>query len=101
MDLYNEDYEPHPPNPNFHIEVEHFNQRDSIWSQQEYEDRIQSEAEVMVSLEALREALVIIDHDLDDLEDTIEENHYGLRENSKSIHRNSDYLEVIGEEIAD
>lgn len=40
-----------------------------IWTQRDYEVRINTEAEFMISLEALREAVIHLEDDVDDLED--------------------------------
>lgn len=48
--------------------VEKFGMYDPIWSQRDYEVRINTEAELMISLEALRAALINLEGDVYDLE---------------------------------
>ena len=60
------------PTGDFWNHVDDFNEWEPIWEQGEYEERVQTEAEMMVALEALREALVDLDYDIDRLEDHID-----------------------------
>ena len=83
------------PSGDFTYQVHDFNEWEEIWDQGKYEWRLQQEADLMVSLEAMREALVELDHDIDDLEscisdnnDGIDANHYGIHENDSGISDN-------------
>ena len=60
------------PTGDFWHQVDDFDAWKEIRDQHEYEERLGTEAELMVALEALREALVDIDHDIDIYEDCIE-----------------------------
>ena len=60
------------PTGNFEEQVSDFNEWNTIWKQQEYEERVNTEAQLMVALEALREALVGLDMDIDELNYCIE-----------------------------
>ena len=60
------------PTGDFWNHVDDFNEWEPIWEQGEYEERVQTEAEMMIALEALREALVDLDYDIDRLEDHID-----------------------------
>lgn len=44
-----------------------------IWHQRDYELRVNTEAELMVGLEALRSAVIYLEKDVHDLEDCQEE----------------------------
>ena len=48
----------------FDAKVEEFDSCDEIWNQSDYEERLETEAELMVALEAIREALVVLDGDI-------------------------------------
>jgi len=61
-----------------------------IWNQDFYEERINQEAEIMVSLEALRESLLLLDHVIDDLEECVSDNDSGIEHNDYVIHDNDD-----------
>merc|ERR1719464_1884788 len=56
------------PTGDFWHQVDEFNEWNVIWDQDHYEHRLEQEAELMVALEALREDLVHLDHDIDDLD---------------------------------
>ena len=60
------------PTGDFWHKVDDFDTWEPIWEQGEYEERVQTEAELMVALEAIREALVDLDYDIDRLEDHID-----------------------------
>ena len=49
------------PDPEFYHAVDDFNKWETIWNQDVYESRLHTEAEIMVSLEALRAALVYLE----------------------------------------
>ena len=77
------------PNPDFYEEVDRFNEWDTIWNQEDYESRLHSEAEILVSLEAMREALLYLAHDIDDVDYCVEDNDHGIEDNDDHIYRNS------------
>ena len=52
----------------FDSRVENFDPCEEIWKQEDYDERLQTEAELMIALEAIREALVTVDNDLHNLE---------------------------------
>lgn len=87
LDMHYDNIEEHGhlPHGDFDYEVFDFNPWHEIWSQNEYEERVHTEAELMVSLEGLRESLVHLDHEIDDLQDCIDDNHSDIDENNDDI----------------
>ena len=103
-----EGYQMHPddehygnvPDGDFYHDVHDFNVWEEIWSQAEYEERAQTEAELMIALEALREGLVDLDRDIDYLDDCIDSNDDGISDNENDIADNDHCLVDVEEEIS-
>ena len=89
------------PTGNYWDQVDDFNEWDTIWDQYSYEERLHEEADMMVALEALREALVELDSDIDDLEDCISDNDDGIKANDAGIYENDVEIEENDSEISD
>lgn len=89
------------PHGDFFGSVHDFNEWDEVWTQDDYESRINTEAELMVALEALREALVDLDYEIDYLDDCIDSNEEGIDDNSYGIHHNEELIEENTAEIDD
>lgn len=89
------------PTGNFDEQVHDFNEWDEIWLQGKYEMRLDQEAKLMVSLEAIREALVDLDRDIDYLEDCIDDNDHGISDNDNGIAKNDHHISENDEEIDD
>ena len=89
------------PTGDFWHQVDDFDEWEEIWSQEKYEERLETEASLMVALEALREDLVDLDHDIDDLYDCISDNDSGIDENDHGIHDNDHGIEQNDDEISD
>ena len=89
------------PHGGFWHEVDDFNEWNPIWDQNDYEERIQTEAEMMVALEAIRESLVDLDYEIDRLEDCISHNDEDIDDNHYAINRNDDGIEENDHEIDD
>ena len=53
------------PHGDYWSEVNDVNVWNEIWDQHEYENRIHTEAQLMVALEGMRESLVMLDEDID------------------------------------
>ena len=85
----------------FWHQVDDFNEWEPIWEQGEYEERVQTEAELMVALEAIREALIDLDYDIDRLEDHIDQNADDIEDNHYHIRRNDDGIDENDHEIDD
>ena len=51
-----------------------------MWTQEEYESRLETEAELMIALEALRETLIYMEKDVNNLYDCMDEFRSGLNE---------------------
>ena len=85
----------------FDRRVEEFDPCNEIWTQHDYDERLQTEAEIMIALEAIRMTLVTIDNDLHSLEICIKEAdgmidiNYGFIEtNQRSIQWNTEEVEI-------
>ena len=95
------DYHGNLPSVDFDREVHDFNPWHEIRDQEAYEERLETEAELMVALEALREALVSIDHDIDDLDSCISHNDSCISENDDGIDYNDREIHDNDSEISD
>lgn len=77
-DLYDDDHDDevfyHLIPADFSNAVDDFDTWKPIFSEENYESRLQTEAELMIGLEALREAVNILVEDLYDLEENLEHN---------------------------
>ena len=96
------------PTGDFWNHVDDFDAWKEIRDQHEYEERLDTEAELMIALEALREALVDIDRDIDDLDDClshcsecISENEEGVSENDAGCHENDVMCGVCEDRVRD
>merc|ERR1712084_32352 len=89
------------PTGDFEYQVHEFNEWEEIWDQSKYEWRLQQEADLMVALEAMREALVELDHDVDELESCISDNNDDIEKNHYGIHSNDDGISEVDDEISD
>jgi len=87
------------PSGDFYGGVDAFNEWVEIWNQQQYEERLWNEAEIMISLEALREGLLALDYVIDDLEECISDNDSGIEHNDYLIADNDDGIDYNDEEI--
>ena len=87
------------PTGDFHVQVEYFNEWEEIWDQDRYESRINTEAELLVALEALRESIVELDYRIDHLEDCIDDNRDEIDSNAENIYDNDKYIQKNGEFI--
>ena len=74
-------YEGHNPLvPTLADGVKDFDPWEAMWDQDAYEERLKTEAELMIALEALREAVVELDQVTGDLEDCITDNKEGIHQ---------------------
>ena len=87
------------PLGNFWDQVQDFNEWEPVWEQDEYEERIQTEAELMIAIEAIREGMVDLDYEMDYLEDGIDENHRDIDRNIDGINDNDYGIEYNDHEI--
>ncbi len=55
------------PGADFNKQVYEFNANKPIWDQNDYEERVKVEAEMLVALEALKESVVYLGHDIRDV----------------------------------
>ena len=76
------------PLGDFWRQVDEFDAWEEIWGQPEYEERLDQEATLMIALEAMRDALVDLDHDIDNLEDCVSSNDDGIADNFDHIQDN-------------
>ena len=89
------------PTGDFWNQVDDFDAWEEIYNQEDYEQRLNTEADLMVALEALREALVDLDHEIDDLDDCISHNDEDISENDDGIRDNDFGIQENDEEISD
>ena len=89
------------PTGDFWNQVDDFDAWKEIWGQSDYEQRLDSEATIMVALEALREELVHLDADIDDLDDCISHNDDDISENDEGIDHNDHGISENDAEISD
>ena len=83
----------------FDVKVDEFDTCDEIWNQSDYEERLETEAELMVALEAIREALVVLDSDIGELEHCIELNAEMIGDNYEHINYNDERITTNDAEI--
>ena len=95
------DYHGNLPSSDFDRNVHEFNAWATINDQHAYEERLETEAELMIALEALREALVEIDHDIDDLDSCVSDNDDGISDNDHGRHHCDDEISENEDEISD
>ena len=100
-DTYDYDYPVTVPTGDFYGQVDDFNAWDTVFDQISYEERLNTEADMMVALEALREALVDVDRDIDDLDDCISDNDHRISDNEGRIYDNDHGIEDNDDEIED
>ena len=62
------------PTGNFWEQVDNFDEWKTMRDQEDYEGRLNTEAQLMIALEALRESLVMLDMDIDELDYALSEN---------------------------
>ena len=89
------------PSGAFWDSVDDFNMWDVDMTQEGYENRINTEASMIVALEALREAMVSLDYDIENLEDCISDNDSGISDNDAGIAMNDSGIDDNDEEIDD
>ena len=87
------------PGNDYDEKVHDFNVWDELFTQDDYESRVNEEADLMIALEALREAMIDLDYDIDRLEDHIDRNTHDIRDNTDHIRFNDDCIQDNGEEI--
>merc|ERR1712228_598354 len=96
---YDHDYHGNVPSGDFNHQVHDFNEWEEIRDQHAYEERLETEAELVIALEALREALVDIDHEIDELDDCISSNDSGISHNDDCIADNDHKISDNDSEI--
>ena len=89
------------PTGDYWNQVDDFDAWKEIYNQADYESRLSQEADLMVALEALREALVDLDHEIDDLDDCISHNDEDISENDEGVRDNDYGIRENDEEISD
>ena len=86
------DFVYHTPMGDFKDQVYAFDPWQTIWDQEVYERRINTEAEIMIALEAIRASIYDVDYDIDDLEACIEANSYAIHDNMDEIEENHAWI---------
>ena len=59
-----------------------------IWDQNDYEERVKVEAEMLVALEALKESVMYLGYDINDVQDRITQQMGRVRHNQDHIYEN-------------
>lgn len=59
-----------------------------IWDQNDYEERVKVEAEMLVALEALKESVMYLGYDINDVQDRINQQMGRVRHNQDHIYEN-------------
>ena len=60
----------------------------NIWDQNDYEERVKVEAEMLVALEALKESVMYLGYDINDVQDRITQQMGRVRHNQDHIYEN-------------
>ena len=60
----------------------------NIWDQNDYEERVKVEAEMLVALEALKESVMYLSYDINDVQDRITQQMGRVRHNQDHIYEN-------------
>jgi hypothetical protein len=100
-DHHDDHYHGDVPSADFWGQVDDYNPWEEDLTQGDYEGRLATEAQLMVALEAIREILVDLDYEIDNLEDHISENDDRIRDNDEGIDRNDDGIAENDAEISD
>ena len=77
-----------------------FRTRRRTWDQEDYEKRVNSEADMMVALEALKEQSVYLNKDVDQLNIQIEKNTKVIQINYEALVKNAEGIEGTLNEVA-
>ena len=87
IDFYDADHAHYGqvPTGNFWEQVDDFDEWKTIRDQEDYEGRLNTEAQLMIALEGLREALVVIDMDIDELDYGLSQNDSDCEDNDREI----------------
>jgi hypothetical protein len=76
------------PGADFNAHVYHFDEAEPIWDQGDYEERVKMEADMLVALEALKETVQYLHHDIDHLDAIVEYQHELIMHNEEDIFEN-------------
>ncbi len=68
---YTHEYTEKLPGADFNKRVSTFSTDSAIWDQNDYEERVKVEAEMLVSLEALKESVMYLTYDIKEVDDRI------------------------------
>ena len=68
---YGHEYDRHLPGADFNKQVYDFQEDRPIWTQHDYEERVRVEAQILVSLEALKSNIMYLGYDVNGLKDAI------------------------------
>ena len=86
---------------NYEEAVRAFQSSDTLWSQADYEERMETEAQLMVGIESIRGFLIQLDEDIHALESCIEVNtdemrlsRFGISLSEQIVELHEDDLEV-------
>ena len=85
---YTHEYGEVLPGADFNKHVYEFDGDHNIWDQNDYEERVKVEAEMLVALEALKESVMYLGYDINDVQDRINQQMGRVRHNQDHIYEN-------------
>ena len=77
---------PAPAPQDYNYAVHNFDFCENVIVQSDYEDYINEAANILIALEAFRQEIVRLTHDVEDLEVCIENNNWEIEENYGDMH---------------
>ena len=80
------------PTPDFNKQCYEFDTCDQIWDQSDYAARVEIEAKLLVSIEALKESVQLLKSNMALAEQNIMDNNMSIRLNQREIYRNMDSI---------
>ena len=80
------------PGPDFNKQCYEFDTCNQIWDQDEYANKVEVEAKLLVSIEALKEAIQLLKLNMAAAEQNIMDNNMSIRINQRNIYANMDAI---------
>ena len=93
--------EGHPAPVDYNAAVHNFDFCENVIVQSDYEDYINEAANILIALEAFRQEIVRLTHDVEDLEICIEGNNWDIKHNESDKSDNDDRINYNDAEIKD
>ncbi len=96
---YAHDYAEKLPGADFNKQVSTFSTDSAIWDQNDYEERVKVEAEMLVSLEALKESVMYLTYDIKEVDTRIANQYKAIGANHEDAYENMQKVGVYFGEI--